>query len=84
MIRRVLTFVLLAFVALIVLKIALGLLGLAIGIAVTILVLAALGYALYLLIALVSPSTAARIRDVIRGHSTAQQSAESKERSDER
>jgi hypothetical protein len=82
MIRRVLTFVLLAFVALIVLKIALGLLGLAIGIAVTILVLAALGYALYLLIALVSPSTAARIRDVIRGHST-QQSAESKERSDE-
>ena len=70
MIRKILAFALLAFVALIILRIALGLLGLAIGIAVTILVLAALGYAFYLLVALVSPSTAARIRNVIRGLST--------------
>jgi len=68
LIRKILGFVAIAIVALIVLKIALGLLGLFIGVAVTVLVLAAIGYALYLVVRVFSPTTAARIRDLIRGN----------------
>jgi hypothetical protein len=68
LIRKILGFVAIAIVALIVLKIALGLLGLFIGVAVTVLVLAAMGYALYLVVRVFSPTTAARIRDLIRGN----------------
>jgi hypothetical protein len=39
-----------------------------IGLAVTLLVFAAFGYLFYLVLRVVSPSTAARVRDVIRGH----------------
>lgn len=70
MIRRILGFVAIAIVALVVLKIALGLLGVLIGLAVSVLVLAAMGYAFYLVIRVFSPTTAARIRDVIRGNAT--------------
>ena len=66
MIRRVLSFAVIAIVALIVLKIALGLLGLFIGLVVSVLVLAAMGYVFYLVIRVFSPTTAARIRNVIR------------------
>ncbi len=68
MIRRILGFAVMAIVALLVLKIALGLLGVLIGLAVSALVLAALGYAFYLLLRVFSPSTAERIRQVIRGN----------------
>lgn len=67
MIRRILGFAAMAIVALVVLKIALGLLGLFIGIAVTVLVLAAMGYGFYLVLRVVSPATAERLRDMIRG-----------------
>ena len=67
MIRRILGFAVIALVALLVFKIALGLLGLLIGLAVTVLVLAALGYAFYLMLRFVSPGTAARMRELIRG-----------------
>jgi hypothetical protein len=67
MIRSILGFAIIAIVALLVLKIALGLLGVFIGLAVSILVLAAMGYALYLVIRVVSPRTAERIRQAIRG-----------------
>jgi hypothetical protein len=66
-IRSILSFAVLAVVALVVLKIALGLLGVLIGLAVTVLVLAAMGYGFYLLLRVFSPRTAARVRDVIRG-----------------
>ncbi len=66
MIRKILTFALFAVVALVVLKIALGLLGVLIGLAVSVLVLAAMGYGLYLILRVVSPGTADRVRDVIR------------------
>lgn len=69
MIRRILGFAVITIVALLVLKIALGLLGLFIGIAVTVLVLAAMGYGFYLVIRVLSPATAARIRSVIRAPS---------------
>lgn len=67
MIRKILGFAVVAIVALLVLKIALGLLGVLIGLAVSILVLAAMGYAFYTVLSIVSPSTAERIRQAIRG-----------------
>jgi len=67
MIRKILGFALFAVVALLVLKIALGLLGVLIGLAVTVLVLAAMGYACYVVVLVLSPTTAARIREAIRG-----------------
>ena len=70
MIRRILTLALIAIVALVVLKIALGLLGVLIGLAVSILVLAAMGYAFYLILRVFSPKTAERIRQTIRGTPT--------------
>ena len=67
MIRKVLGFVVLAIVVLIVLKIALALLGVVIGLSVSLLVFAAMGYGFYLVVRLVSPKTADRIQDMIRG-----------------
>ncbi|HXG97925.1 MAG: hypothetical protein E6J91_19630 [Deltaproteobacteria bacterium] len=70
MIRKILGFAAIAIVALVVLKIALGLLGLFIGLTVTVLVLAAMGYGFYLVVRVLSPASAARIRTVIRGTPT--------------
>ena len=70
MIRRALSFALLAVVALLVLKIALGALGALIGLTVSVLVLAAMGYVFYLVLRVFSPATAAKIRDLIRGNPT--------------
>lgn len=70
MIRKILGFALIAIVALLVLKIALGLLGVVVGLAVSILVLAAIGYVFYLLLRVVSPATAQRVREIIRGNPT--------------
>ena len=67
MIRRILGFAVVAIVALLVLKVALGLLGVLIGLAVSILVLAAMGYVFYTVLRFFSPSTAERIRQAIRG-----------------
>ena len=67
MIRRILGFVLIALAALMVLKVALGVLGALMGLAVSVLVLAALGYVFYLMVRLLSPATADRIREMIRG-----------------
>lgn len=67
MIRKILGFALLAVVVWVVLQIAFGILGTLIGLAITALWLAAVGYALYLVLRVISPSTAAKIRDAIRG-----------------
>jgi hypothetical protein len=67
MLRKILGFALLALVALVVLKIALGLVGVLFGLAITVLVLACLGYGLYLILRIVSPATAAKVRETIRG-----------------
>ena len=66
MIRRILGFALLAFVALVALKILVGVLGVLMGLAITILVFAAFGYAFYLVLRVISPATAAKVRDAIR------------------
>jgi O-antigen/teichoic acid export membrane protein len=70
MIRKILSFALIALVALVVFKVALGLLGVLIGLTVTVCVLAAMGYGLYLILRVFSPSTAERIRQMIRGTPT--------------
>jgi len=67
MIRKILGFVLIALAALIVLKVALGLLGVLMGLAVSVLVLAAMGYGFYLIVRVLSPATADRILELIRG-----------------
>ena len=71
MIRKLLGFVALAIVALIVLKIALSLLGVVIGLGISLVILAAMGYGVYLILRIVSPTTANRIREMIRGHPAA-------------
>ncbi|HYT98852.1 MAG TPA: hypothetical protein VEK85_00650 [Gemmatimonadales bacterium] len=67
MMRRILGFALFAVAVWLVLKLALGILGTLIGLAITVLVLAGLGYACYLVLRVISPSTAAKVRDAIRG-----------------
>jgi hypothetical protein len=67
LIGRLLAFVVLAFVALLVIKIALGLLGVLLGLFISVLVLAAFGYVFFLILRVISPATAARVQDAIRG-----------------
>jgi threonine/homoserine/homoserine lactone efflux protein len=69
MFRSILGFALFAIVALVALKLVFAVLGLAIGIAMTLLIWAALGYIIYLGIRIVSPNTAHRLREMIRGRS---------------
>ena len=69
MLRRILGFALLAIVALVALKLVFAVLGLAIGLAMTLLLWAAVGYIIYLGIRIVSPNTANRLREMIRGRS---------------
>ena len=70
MIRKIVGFAVVALVALLVFKIALGLLGALIGLAVSLLVIAAMGYGFYLVLRVVSPRAADRVRDLIRGTPT--------------
>jgi len=60
-------FALFAVLAWLGLKIMFGLLGGLIGLAMTILYLAAIGFLIYLVLRVVSPSTAAKVRDMIKG-----------------
>ncbi len=67
MIRKILGFAVLAVVVWLVLKLAFGILGTLIGLAITVVWLAAVGYVFYIVLRLVSPTTAAKVRDAIRG-----------------
>ena len=67
MLRKVLGFAVLAVVAWIVLRLALGLLGIALHLAWTILMLALVGLVVYWVIKLISPGTARRVKDMISG-----------------
>lgn len=71
MIRRILGFALLAVVAWLALKVAFAVLGTLMGLLVTVFVFAAVGYVCYLLLRIVSPVTAAKVRDAIRGSKAA-------------
>lgn len=67
MLRSILGFAVFAVVAWLGLKLVLGLLGGLIGIAMTVLWLAAIGFLFYFVLRVISPSTADRIREMIKG-----------------
>jgi hypothetical protein len=68
MFRSLLGFALLAVVAWLGLKLMFGILGSLVGLAMTVLWLAAIGFFVYIALRIVSPRTADRIRDMIKGH----------------
>lgn len=67
MFRSIIGFAVFAVLAWFALKIILSLLGGLLGIAMTILTLAVIGFFFYLALRVISPSTADKIRDVIKG-----------------
>jgi uncharacterized membrane-anchored protein len=67
MFRDILGFAVFAVAVWLVLKIVFGLLGTVVGLALTVVSLAAVGYALYLLLRIFSPGTAAKVRQMIKG-----------------
>jgi len=67
MLRSVLGFALFAVLAWIGLKLVFSVLGGLIGLAMTVLWLAALGFIVYLVLRVISPSTADKIREMIKG-----------------
>jgi hypothetical protein len=67
MFRSIIGFAIFAVLAWIGLKILFGILGGLIGLAMTVLYLAAIGFLIYLVLRVVSPGTADRIRDTIKG-----------------
>ena len=67
MFRTILGFAILAVAVWLALSVVFGLMGTLIGLVVTILWLAVVGYVLYLLLRFFSPSTAAKVRHIIHG-----------------
>jgi len=67
MLRSILGFAVLAVLAWFALKLVFGLLGLAIGLVWSLLWLAAIGFGVYLLLKVLSPSTAEKVRDMVKG-----------------
>lgn len=67
MFRSVLGFAILAVVAWLGLKIVFGLLSGLVGLLMTVLWLAAIGFFVYLVLRVISPSTANKVRDMIKG-----------------
>ncbi|HZE93417.1 MAG TPA: hypothetical protein VEZ49_01835 [Gemmatimonadales bacterium] len=70
MFRSILGFAILAVVAWLALKLIFGILGSLVGLAMTVLWLAFIGFVVYVALRLVSPRTADRIRDMIKGRPT--------------
>jgi len=67
MFRSILGFAVFAVVALIGIKLLFGVFGIVIGLATTLLVWAAFGFLIYLGLRLISPSTAEKLRELIKG-----------------
>ena len=67
MFRSILGFAVLAILAWLGLKLIFGILGSLVGLAMTVLWLAFIGFVVYLALRLVSPRTADRIREMIKG-----------------
>lgn len=68
MMRKILGFALLAVAVWLGLHLVFGILGTLIGLAITVLWLAVIGFAFYLVLRVFSPKTADKVRDAIRGH----------------
>jgi hypothetical protein len=67
MFRKLLGFAIFAVIAVFLLKVFFGLLGLVIGLLGTVLWLALVGFVIYLLLKIIAPGTAARVREMIAG-----------------
>jgi type III secretory pathway component EscR len=67
MLRKILGFAVLAVVAFFALRLAFGLLGVAVGLAFVVLKLALIGLAIYWVLKLVAPSTARKVDEMIKG-----------------
>jgi uncharacterized membrane protein len=67
MLRKILGFAVLAVVAFVIFKLAIGLLGVALPIAFFLLKLALIGLFIYWVLKLVSPSTARKVDEIIKG-----------------
>ena len=65
--RKILGFAVLAVVAWLILKIFFGLLGTIIGLGITVLMLALFGYVVYLVLRVISPATADKVKAMIGG-----------------
>jgi hypothetical protein len=68
MLRNLLGFAIFAVVAMFLLKVVFGLLGAVVGLLAAALWFAFLGFLIYLILKLFAPGTAARVREMIRGH----------------
>jgi hypothetical protein len=71
MVRTVVGFAAFALAGILVLKLVFGLLGFAFSILMTLLVWAAIGFGIYLVIKVISPDTARRVREMVTGRSDA-------------
>lgn len=67
MLRTLLGYAVLAVIAYVVLKLFFGLLGFAFSLLMTLLWLAAIGFACYLVLKLIAPNTARRVHEAIAG-----------------
>lgn len=65
--RTIIGYAILALIGFVALKLVFGLLGFAISLLVTLLWLAAIGFVFYLVLKLISPGTARRVRETIKG-----------------
>lgn len=65
--RTILGYAVLAIIGFFAIKLLLGLLGFAVSLLINLLWLAAIGFVFYLVLKLISPATAQRIHDSIRG-----------------
>jgi hypothetical protein len=70
MFRSIFGFAVLALVAWLALKIVFGLLGGLVGLAMTLLMFAAVGFVFYIVLRMISPSTADKVREMIKGRPT--------------
>jgi hypothetical protein len=67
MFRKLLGFALFAIVAMFLLKLVFGLFGLVVGLFATVLWFAFIGFLIYLVLKVLAPDTAARVREMIAG-----------------
>ena len=67
MFRNLLGFAVFAIIAVFLLKVFLGLFGLVIGLLVTVAWFAFIGFLIYMVLKLIAPDTAARVREMIAG-----------------
>jgi hypothetical protein len=70
MLRNLLGFAIFAIIAVFLLKVFLGLFGLLIGLLVTVAWFALIGFLIYLVLKVIAPDAAARVREMISGRPT--------------